>query len=224
MGEISAAYTGCRTRVGELTGHLDEERGATTVPTCREWSVHDLVAHVTGVVDDALAGRLDGVATDPWTAAQVDARRSRSIPEILAEWDEKAPPFEGLLDAIGDPGRQAVTDVVTHEHDIRATLGQPGAKDSDAVGIGLGFVAPAFVDSAASYGISVRVRTTDGVDFGSHDADMTLRGDAFELLRAMTGRRSVAQLRDLNWEGDRELVIPAFTFGPFRPAADLILE
>lgn len=224
MGDVGAAYAGCRSRIGALAGRLDEAQAATTVPTCRSWSVHDVVAHVTGVVDDALAGRLDGVATDPWTAAQVDARRDRTLAEILAEWDAKAPAFEGLLDSIGDPGRQAVTDVVTHEHDIRAALGEPGARDSDAVRIGLGFVTPGFVDSAAAQGVSVRVRMTDGAEFGRRHADVVLVGDPFELLRAMTGRRSVAQLRNLDWEGDCERVIAAFTFGPFRPTVGLIEE
>lgn len=73
VGDVAAAYAGCRARITDLARWLDEPQAATTVPTCREWSVHDVVAHVTGIVDDALAGRLDGVATDPWTAAQVDA-------------------------------------------------------------------------------------------------------------------------------------------------------
>lgn len=149
-GEVGAAYASCRGRIGELVRAAgDGKAKASVVPACPEWSVHDVVAHVAGVVADALAGRLDGVATDPWTAAQVDARRDRSVDEVLEEWETGAPTFEGLLDAIGDPGRQAVLDVVTHEHDIRGALGAAGARDSDAVRIGLGFVAPRFIEAAA---------------------------------------------------------------------------
>ena len=75
MKPIAAAYNGVRTRVGELTGTLDETTSGTPVPPCPRWTVHDVVAHLVGVVEDAMAGRLDGVATDPWTQAQVDARR-----------------------------------------------------------------------------------------------------------------------------------------------------
>ena len=224
MGEVEAAYAGCRERIVHLTEHLDEQRAALRVPTCPQWTVHDVVAHLSGVVDDALAGRLDGVATDPWTAVQVDARRATPIADIVAEWETNAPSFEEILDPIGDAGRQAVADVVIHEHDVRTALGEPGARDSDAVQIALGFVAPLFVSSAAAGGVVVGVRTSDGTTFGDHDAPIVLTGDSFELLRAMTGRRSVDQLRDLHWLGNGEAVLPCFTFGPFRPCSDDIDE
>ncbi|MEY2424188.1 MAG: hypothetical protein QOI95_4255 [Acidimicrobiaceae bacterium] len=224
MGEVADAYARCRSRIADLTAGLDEQRAALTVPACPNWSVHDVVAHVVGVVDDALAGRLDGVATDPWTAAQVDARRTLPIDDMLREWDTQAPAFEELLDAIGDPGRQAVADVVTHEHDLRGALDDPGARDSDGVHIGLGFLAPHFVSSAAARGITVRVCTTAGFDCGDQSAAVVLTGEPFGLLRAMTGRRSVDQLRDMDWKGEDEAVLSAFTFGPFCPAQHRIDE
>jgi uncharacterized protein (TIGR03083 family) len=224
MGEVGDAYAGCRARIAALTGGLDGPAAATPVPTCPAWTVHDVVAHVSGVVDDALAGRLDGVATDPWTAAQVEARRDRSVDEILAEWDEQAPAFEGLLDAIGDPGRQAVADVATHEHDVRVALGAPGARDSDAVQLGLAFLAPRFVDAAAERGIVLRVHAGDGLSWGSADAPTALSGERFDLFRALTGRRSTEQLRALRWAGDVEGALGAFTYGPFRPAVQPIAE
>jgi hypothetical protein len=53
---------------------------------------------------------------------------------------------------------------------------------------------------------------------------VVLSGDPFELLRAMTGRRSIAQLRAMHWQGDGEAALGAFTFGPFRPAAHRVVE
>jgi uncharacterized protein (TIGR03083 family) len=223
MGEVGAAYAACRGRITDLVGSLDGDAADVRVAGCPEWSVHDVVAHVAGVVDDAMAGRLDGVATDPWTAAQVEARRGRPLSEILAEWEAQAPDFEGLLDAIGAPGRQAVADLVTHEHDLRAALAAPGARDSDAVAIAFGFVAPAFVAAAAERGIPLRVRSEEGSEFGD-DGGPTLAGERFALLRAMTGRRSVRQLRGMQWDGDAEPFLDAFTFGPFRPSAEDVVE
>jgi uncharacterized protein (TIGR03083 family) len=224
VGAVGAAYAGCRQRITDLTSRLDEQRAAQPVATCPLWTVHDVVAHLAGVVDDALAGRLDGAATEPWTATQVDARRGTPIAAMLADWDAQAPAFEELLDAIGDPGRQVVADIVTHEHDLRSALGEPDARDSDAVHIGVGFLAPRFVGAAAQSGLVVRVRANDGASFGDEGAEVVLTGDAFELLRAMTGRRSVDQLRSMDWHGDREAVLPAFTFGPFHPSTDDIEE
>jgi len=218
MGEVAEAYAGCRERISALTAHLDDDAAARAVPACPAWSVHDVVAHVAGVVDDALAGRLDGVATDPWTAAQVERRRGVPVAAILETWSEQAPAFENLLDSIGPPGHQAVADIVTHEHDIRLALGQPGARDSDAVRIGLGFVVQGFAGAAARNGTPVLV-VCDGEHLsGDDDAPVALHGSAFDLLRAMTGRRSLEQLRAMTWQGEVDPVLPAFTFGPFRPA------
>ena len=58
---------------------------------------------------------------------------------------------------------------------------------------------------------------------GDGDPVASLEGTPFELFRAMTGRRSAAQVRALGWEGDVELFVPAFEFGPFTfPAADVV--
>lgn len=224
MGEVGTAYAGCRARIADLVAELDDAHAKTDVPTCPLWTVHDVVAHVAGVVGDVQAGRIDGIASDPWTAAQVEARRGCTIREMLDEWNEHAEWFEDLLDGIGDPGRQAVADVVSHEHDIRAALRRPGARDTDAVQITLRFMAPGFVAWNRARGVDVSVRTTDGLVFGARETAVSLTGDPFELVRAMTGRRSVEQLRAMRWNGEPEPVIPGFVFGPFRPAAQPIDE
>ena len=77
LGPIGTAYRGVRERVSELVTSPEVDAAA-PVPTCPAWAVGDVVAHLTGVVDDVMAGRLEGVATDPWTEAQVVARRGRS--------------------------------------------------------------------------------------------------------------------------------------------------
>jgi hypothetical protein len=43
-------------------------------------SVHDVVAHLAGTVTDVLGGRLDGVGSDPWTAAVEDGVRAVGPP------------------------------------------------------------------------------------------------------------------------------------------------
>lgn len=214
---VGAAYAGVRDRVTDLAPIVEASERA-IVPTCPRWTVHDVIAHLVGVVDDVTAGRLEGVATDPWTQAQVDARRSAPVTEMLAEWSELAPAFEDMLDDVGLPGRQAVLDAVTHEHDIRTALGRPGARESGAVLIGFDFVGPPFVARAESRGMTVLVDGGGEHRHGVSDASLQLRGTPFELMRALTGRRSIRQLRALCSTGDCEPVLAAFTYGPFRPA------
>jgi uncharacterized protein (TIGR03083 family) len=225
MGEVADAYAGCRQRIDEVVRSLGDDAATTAVPTCPAWSVKDVAAHLAGVVDDALAGRLDGVASDRWTAAQVDARRDRPVSEILDEWNEKAPAFEDLLDVIGDPGRQAVFDTVTHEHDIRTATGATGARESDALQIALDFAGRHFVAAANDAGLDLAVCSTTGQSFGDPDtASATLTATPFELVRAISGRRSVDQLRSMSWSGDIEPALACFTWGPFSPAKSAIDE
>ena len=224
MGEVAIAYAGCRARITAIVGTIDRERVDTMVPTCPEWSVHDVVSHLAGGTDDALAGNLEGLGSEEWTAAQVSARRDTSTADVLTEWNTKAPMLERFLDPAGMLGRQAVADAVSHEHDIRTALSMPGARDSDAVRIGLGFAATRLIESAEEHGVSLRLQSTDGLDLGRDEADVSLRGSSFELLRAATGRRSVEQLREMDWDGDVESMIPAFTWGPLHPSEKRIDE
>ena len=217
MGEVADAYAGVRSRVRSLVVDAD---ASAPVPACPQWTVKDVVSHLAGVVDDALAGRLDGVATDPWTDAQVQARRSMSIGEVLNEWDEKAPGFEGLLDSIGPGGRQAVFDAVTHEHDLRGALDAPGARDSDAVRVGFGFSVQGLLASCPG----LRLVATDTGDVWG-DGDVEVSGPIFELFRAGSGRRSAAQIRErLTWSADPGPYLDKFTWGPFKVPEDDVPE
>jgi hypothetical protein len=142
----------------------------------------------------------------------------------LAELNESAPLVEPLMDEAGEVGHQAVADIASHEHDIRGALGLPGARNSIAVPLALAFAARNVIAAAHDRGLTLRVWATTDMPFGRSEADATLAGEPFELLRAMTGRRSVDQIRAMQWHGDVERAIPAFTWGPIRPAAQSICE
>src|SRR3954471_22320083 len=131
MEESGSIYAEGRARLTDLVRSADPEGRTAPVPGCPDWAVKDVIAHVTGVCADVVAGNVDGVATEPWTAAQVTKRRDRSLSEILAEWAEVAPQVEAIAPQF--PARvdeQWVLDLTTHEHDIRGALSQLGARDT----------------------------------------------------------------------------------------------
>ena len=58
---------------------------------------------------------------------------------------------------------------------------------------------------------------------GDGEPAASVEGSSFDVLRAMTGRRSANQIRALDWDGDADLFVPAFGYGPFTlPETDLV--
>ena len=141
MTEVADHYRTARLRITELVLSLDDDELARAVPACPGWTVHDVVSHITGVTDDALSGRMDGVATDPWTAAQVERGRGVATADLLKRWTEQAAVFESF-----PLPPQAVIDLTTHEQDIRGAVDQPGARDTDEVQFAFELVAQRAVE------------------------------------------------------------------------------
>jgi hypothetical protein len=118
-----------------------------------------------------------------------------------------------------DPGVcQLVFDTLTHEHDIRGALGEPGSRAGDlAFKAALGFVTTMgdqFIRQAELPTLRLTTPTIGSVQLGDPHAapgHLALRISDFEALRAFGGRRSVAQLRALPWDGDPTNLMPAFT-------------
>jgi uncharacterized protein (TIGR03083 family) len=219
VGPAGLAYREVRTRIAELVAEAASSDAA--VPSCPEWRVHDVVAHCAGVVDDFLSGNLESAGSPAWTAVQVDARRTASTASVLSTWAEQAPQLEEQLDGFGPAGYQLLMDVATHELDLREALGIDPAEaaSSAAVSLGLGWLLERMTLSAGRRGLpGLRLRSTDGREWVPDDdrpVVATLTGSPLELLRACSGRRSEAQLRAMEWEGDVDAALPAFTWGPF---------
>lgn len=150
--------------------------------------------------------------TDPWTQAQVDARRDASLAAMLDEWADAGPQVAAMLEDFPEPyGRQVVADLAVHEHDIRGALDRPGARDSDAVDVGLDFLRTVIAAPVAE-------------ERGLAPVEEVLSVDDFELFRALTGRRSADQIRAFGWRVDPEPYVPLFGAGPFTIRATALVE
>jgi uncharacterized protein (TIGR03083 family) len=185
--EVVAAYTSLRSRVVGLVRDQPADAADRPVPHCPAWSVGDLLAHMVGAPEDILAGRLDGVATDPWTQAQVERHRGDSLAALADTWMSTAQEFDVVLTMIPAPvNSQVVLDATTHEHDLRHALGVPGARDDLAVAVALGWVLNTAEE--ASPGLAAQL-----VSSGLGD---------FDLLRVCSGRRSREQVAALGFDPD----------------------
>jgi uncharacterized protein (TIGR03083 family) len=217
---IGEVYGRGRRRISDLVVGRD---GSAPVPTCPGWSVADVIAHLTGVCADILAGNMAGVASVPWTGAQVTARRDRSLDDLLAEWSVVGPQVESVAEHFPAPsGAQWVADQVTHEHDIRTALDLPDARDSAGVEIAIAFLVTGGLHSSVSARglppLEVRAGQRSwqvGVVERPTEVVGVVEAPSFEVFRALTGRRSAAQIRGMGWTVDPEPYVPAFQFGPF---------
>jgi uncharacterized protein (TIGR03083 family) len=209
----AVGYRALRGRVREVVESADPASVDGPSPATPGWTVHDVLAHLVGVTDDVVHGRLDGVATDPWTAAQVEARRGVSANELLGEWDAHAERFEPMLGAAPmEIAGQALFDAATHEHDIRCALGRPGARDSDAFALAWEWLVATRPTTSAPTMRFVTEEDDEVVGEGAPVA--TVKASRFEILRATTGRRSTSEIESYGWDPSPmpELLIVAEIF------------
>jgi uncharacterized protein (TIGR03083 family) len=219
VDEVGAAYRGVRTRVTELVGAADAAALRRVAPATPDWSVHEVLAHLVGVATDIVSGNLEGVGTDPWAHAQVERSRTRSGPELLAEWAEHGPAVEEMAAQFGRAAGQLLADATTHEHDVRGALGVAGARDSDAVVLSVTFLGQSLSEQLDANGSGALVVQHEGStdQLGTGEPVASLRIDDFELVRALTGRRCLEQIVAYDWDGafpPERLVLARFTARP----------
>lgn len=196
---LSQLYRGARQRLSELVLAHPEADGE-PVPATPGWSIHDVVAHVTGVAEDLAGGwRPTGGPTDEWTAGHV--ARGRGVPTtgLLEKWAAVSPAIEDLVD-----GKQLwapVIDAGSHEHDVRGALGDREARDSELVITAAAFLLEGMKVPEPLVVRTERLRTSLGPETGQQEPT-TLTTTTFEAFRWRMGRRSLGQLAAMDWSGD----------------------
>jgi uncharacterized protein (TIGR03083 family) len=213
-----AAYRLVRARIDALVRGRDGIADL-AVPACPGWTIRQVIAHLAGVAQDIVALNLETKGTRPWADAQVERLGERSIDDLLDLWGRSLDAVSANLALASDPGVcQLVFDTLTHEHDIRGALGEPGSRAGDlAFKAALGFVTTMgdqFIRQAELPTLRLTTPTIGSVQLGDPHAargHVALSVSDFEALRAFGGRRSVAQLRALPWDGDPTNLMPAFT-------------
>ena len=127
-----AAYTGIRTRVGDLVrdlapGVADETR----VPACPEWSVTETLAHLVGVTVDIVEGNIAEAGTKPWADAQ--AARFSSLGVMVALRRAETAPVHRLARAGGGARHGGVAVGVRCRHPRSTASAAPSACPAPAL-------------------------------------------------------------------------------------------
>jgi hypothetical protein len=130
---------------------------------------------------------MEGVTTDAWTHAQVERHGDLTLTELADLFESSAPKIDAIIHNFPQPIiSQFVMDAVTHEQDMRSALGVPGGRDSKAIEVGVGFFLNLF-------------ETDDPPLF---DALLNTRVSQWDVLRSVTGRRTVEQMNALGLDGE----------------------
>lgn len=184
------------------------------VPACPEWTVADLLGHLTGIAERVLERHGGTVPVSLVSTAS-------TIPELLDRWDDVGEDLDRRLAAAGGrSGEVMVMDAYTHELDLRAALGVPPPAEHAAWAPSFEVLVRGFSGSVAGRGLpALRIRTPDGSQWtaGAGRPTATVTAPAHELYRALAGRRSLAQLAGLEWSAAPGPWLPAFSWGPFAP-------
>lgn len=177
--DVVKAYVELRERMIALLRGLPEDAAQNIVPHCPEWTVQETVSHMMGVPEAIMLGDMEGVAGEEWTQRQVERHRGDSLKVLADAWEAQGAQFLQILPNIPQPTlSQFVFDVTSHEHDVRHAVGQPGARDSGAVTVGLGF-------------IKTVIDSRDGIDIAVVNESSV---STFDLFRSLGGRRSREQI------------------------------
>jgi len=226
MTDYATAYHDLRVRLLDLLRSRGAAELETVAPATPEWRVRDIVAHLAGVCDDIAQGNLEGVATDAWTDAQVAKRREWDADALFTDWETHGAVVEAMMNdfppvAVG----QMTFDATTHEQDLRGALAAPGGRESTSLAIAFDWAMDRLGERLDAEGNTpIRFETEAGTRVaGTGETDATVRASRYEVLRSMSGRRSVAQVERLDWDGTprtTDLLLADF----FVPPAEDLLE
>lgn len=214
-------YLATSSRVSDLArsggASLDEP-----VVACPGWSARDVVAHLAGLAEDWVGGRLDGYGSDAWADAQVERFGGRSVDEVLEAWAAAADRFAELGPSPigGTPAMWAFGDAVVHEADLRPVLAPGSRVPDEAVALGLKAGVARWRGQLADAGATPLDIVAPGLRtwrVGEQDGSApTVTVEGYDLFRALYGRRSRAQIEAWEWSVDPTPYLDAGLPFPFR--------
>lgn len=215
MTGFGEAYSATRRSVIDLVSGLSDGDAGKRVPSCPDWRVRDLVAHLTGIAVDATKGELEGVGSPEWTQRQVDERKSVPLDELLAEWEEAGRQIDGALEYFPKAAASLfVGDTVTHEHDLRLPLGRPGDRAAPAIELAADGYARWLGRRLTERELPSLLLRAGGREWiaGKTEPEVTVEAPTvFDLLRALTGRRTRDEIAAFEWSADPEPYLDVFS-------------
>lgn len=186
-----------------ILGLITEDNAHDNVPACPEWNLRELLSHLTGALLDISSGNTEGAPSPTWTASHIDRFRDAQVDELAETW-RKAVDTDAARSVFRHMGVGVLLDIGTHEFDVRGAVGNTDRRDAEILKA-IYPVAASMVDRnlKANNLPSITLGTeVEPVIVGEGMPQASLSTSVFELSRVITGRRSPAQVRALEWSVD----------------------
>lgn len=243
MGDLVEVYESTRQSIIDVLRERSPEDFDRSVPATPMWTVKNVIAHLVGDIECSLRNDFpreffesfgDAAAVvklNKWTDAQIRERDDHSFQELVDEWDrlvEKLYPMmrgdqkwpEGMP-FFAD--RVLLTDLGVHQQDIYGAFGLERDREGAPVKIGVaGYIATMDWRLRSDQAGKLNFEADKQWAAGEGRPEATVRASRFELFRALSGRRSLDQLRSYEWVGDAEPFLPYFY--PYGVRSDELVE
>ena len=198
--QVCEAYRQTRQSVLDLLDVTPESSAQLVVQACPDWTVQQTFSHLVGVPEDLLAGRMEGITSDTWTNAQVQRHAGESLAELRSALEATIPSFDAILPGIPHPSNsQLVMDALAHELDLREALDLECEESSIALSVTKAWLLGLIERQDPSALPGIEAATCSDLD----------------LVRALTGRRSAAQMDELGLPGAQ--IVAALNGTPLKP-------
>ena len=196
-----------------------------TTRACPQGTPRDLVGHLAGLAEDWVTARLDGYASEAWTAAQIARHADQPLPDVLAAWRVAANQLVVLDEhpTMGRPARWALGDALVHEADLYESIGSDQRPPLEPIVRHLGAAMARWSPTLESAGIALHVVTDTAQkwNIGAPDGDeITVSVDEYDWWRTIYGRRSRGATANLRWSGSPTAIIALALPYPFRYQLD----
>lgn len=202
--DYGAIWVQTRGRIIELLGSVSEVVADAPVRTAPGATVRDVVAHL---VRTATAPPYDAALTP---TAPGEADRAQTLAELLDKWKSASGEIDEVSYLNPTVAGLYITDAAMCEHDLRTAVDRPAARDDESVKVSLDELSGRFSDRVQAAGLPpLRVTVEQwGTIVGEGHAMRCVVADRFEFVRAMSGRRSAAEIRRWNWGTDPAPYLP----------------
>lgn len=197
-------------RLAELVRSLSDEEWQTAT-RCEGWTVADVAAHVSGILDDVVHFRLDDIGSPEAVVRQVHERRGVTPVQLAEELDNNRKLgidiAHGFTDEAWDgpspaPGISTLGfgveglwyDTYVHGEDIRAAIGRPADRSPESLRASVSHLTQILTDQ----GYDPAVLAFDGMEefsvCGGGDEARRITGDPLQFVLVATGRADPATM------------------------------